>query len=395
MRSSAVLLLAASGTPALAAYNLVKDFSGTGFFNGWDFFNGFDNTTNGHVNYLDQANATADHLAFVNGNGQAIIKLDNTSFVPFNQKRNSVKIITHDFFPIGSVFLFDATHVPFGCSVWPSFWTMGQNWPQGGEIDVFEAVNHMTFDQMTLHAIGGCTQAPSAMQLGKTAGSDCSAGANSSQGCTVQETQPNSFGDGFNSNGGGVWGAKFDTDGIFIWFWNRSNIPADVASGGNSVDPTTWQTPSAAWPSSTCDISQFFAPQQLVIDITLCGDFAGQPTIYQQTCGGPLGNSTVDICYIDNVINNGTAEYANAFFEINYVKVFSNTTPLEATTASGSVVLAPDTASASATGTAPAQSGSAGAGGNTGGSNGAQTAVRAGLAVWAATLGAGFAWAML
>ncbi len=39
------VLLAAS--PALAAYNLVKEYSGTDFFSGWDFYDNFDNTTNG------------------------------------------------------------------------------------------------------------------------------------------------------------------------------------------------------------------------------------------------------------------------------------------------------------------------------------------------------------
>ncbi|KAI0772440.1 concanavalin A-like lectin/glucanase domain-containing protein [Trametes elegans] len=385
MHSAFALLLAAS--PALAAYNLVKNFSGTNFFDGWDFFDGFDNTTNGAVNYLGEANATADRLTFVNDAGHAIIKIDNTSFVPFNEKRNSVKITTHDFFPIGSVFIFDALHLPFGCSVWPSFWTMGPDWPRGGEIDILEGVNQMTNDQMTLHASPGCTQAQGVQQLGKTAGADCSEGRNSSVGCTVDETQPNSFGQGFNSNGGGVWAAQFDTSGIFVWFWGRGNIPADVSSNGNTVDVATWGTPSAAWPASSCNVSEFFTPQQLVIDITLCGDFAGQPTIYQQTCGGPLGNSTVDICYIDNVINNGT-NYADAFFEIQYVRVFSTGTA-QPLVPSGTA-LVPDTSGSSA------PTGSAGSGSAAKKNGGAGVGnVRAALALWGATLCAGFAWALL
>ncbi|KAI0651158.1 concanavalin A-like lectin/glucanase domain-containing protein [Trametes meyenii] len=396
MRNLIPLALAVS--PAFAAYNLVRSYSGKTFFDGWDYFDGFDNTTNGDVNYLSQANATQDGLTFVNDAGHAIVKVDNTSFVPFNFKRNSVKLITHDFFPIGSVILFDALHLPFGCSVWPSFWTMGQNWPAGGEIDILEGVNQATTDQMTLHAKQGCSQAPNPTQLGKTQSTDCSAGRNSSEGCTVLETQPNSLGQGFNDNGGGVWGAQFDTSGIFIWFWNRSTIPADVASSGNTVDVSTWGTPSAAWPSSSCDIASFFAPQQLVIDITLCGDFAGQPNIYQQTCGGPLGNSSVSICYIDNVINNGT-NYADAFFEINYVKVFSSSPPLAAAGVSGtSTILVTDTATAvspSGTGTGSGSDASGSGSGNKNGGEGAGVSLRAGLAMWGATLCAGFIWVLL
>ena len=110
--------------------------------------------------------------------------------------------------------VFDAAHLPFGCSVWPAFWTKGQDWPRGGEIDVLEAVNRASANQMTLHASPGCVQAPDAVQLGKTNGADCSQGVNSSVGCTVLETQANSFGDGFNGVGGGVWATQFDVSGI-------------------------------------------------------------------------------------------------------------------------------------------------------------------------------------
>ena len=44
----------------------------------------------GDVNFLSEANATASQLTFVDDAGHAIIKVDNTTFVPFNQKRNSV-----------------------------------------------------------------------------------------------------------------------------------------------------------------------------------------------------------------------------------------------------------------------------------------------------------------
>ncbi|KAG1860665.1 hypothetical protein DFJ58DRAFT_778430 [Suillus subalutaceus] len=30
-------------------------------------------------------------------------------------------------------FVFDASYMPVGCSTWPSFWTVGPNWPMEGQ----------------------------------------------------------------------------------------------------------------------------------------------------------------------------------------------------------------------------------------------------------------------
>ena len=77
-----------------------------------------------------------------------------------------------------------------------------------------EQVNLAPANQMTLHTKSGCTQASGAQQLGKTVGTDCSAGVNSATGCSVAEAQPNSFGAGFAENGGGVWATQFDAAGV-------------------------------------------------------------------------------------------------------------------------------------------------------------------------------------
>ncbi|KAI8996320.1 concanavalin A-like lectin/glucanase domain-containing protein [Trametes punicea] len=383
-----------SAPSALATYNFVKEYSGSDFFTGWDFGNGtYDSTTHGHVNYLNQSAAMSQQLAYVNDAGNAIIKVDNFSLVIWENKRNSVRIETTDFFPVGSVFVFNATHLPYGCSVWPSFWTKGPNWPAGGEIDIVESVNLMSNNQMALHTASGCTQPSNATQLGKTSGSDCSAGVDSATGCAVEETQPKSFGADFASAGGGVWATQFDVSGIYIWFWSRKDVPDSVTNANNSIDTSSWGTPSAAWPASSCQIPNYFDAQQLVIDITLCGDWAGQPNIYQSTCGGPLGNSTVDICYIDNVINTNGSNYDNAYFEISSIKVFTvNGTVLTPTVSGSSTVLQSATASASGNGNSGGNSGS-------GSGSGSRNGAMAGAATYIATVGAaalaGFSWMLL
>ena len=78
----------------------------------------------------------SQNLTYINDAGNAVIRVDDFTTVIWENKRNSVclcgvswttvspvnnrlqvRIQSNDFFPIGSVIVFDATHVPFGCSV--------------------------------------------------------------------------------------------------------------------------------------------------------------------------------------------------------------------------------------------------------------------------------------
>ena len=45
----------------------------------------------------------------------------------------------------------DATLGVIQCSVWPAWWSQAPDWPSGGEIDTFEGVNLVTYNQMSLH----------------------------------------------------------------------------------------------------------------------------------------------------------------------------------------------------------------------------------------------------
>ncbi|KAH9931633.1 concanavalin A-like lectin/glucanase domain-containing protein [Epithele typhae] len=319
----------ASATGATATYSLMKEFSGDTFFDDWGFYGNYDNLTNGDVTFVTKANATSEKLAYVNDAGKAIITVDNTTSVVYNYKRDSVRIATVDYYPVGSVIVFDVTHLPYGCSVWPAFWTKGINWPAGGEIDIVEGVNLMTANQMALHSDSGCSSSSSATMSG-TVGSvtDCS----NASGCIIEESQSSSYGEAFANAGGGVWATEYSTDGIKIWFWSRDNVPTTISAAGSSIDTSSWGTPSANWPASSCNVSEYFSGQQLILDITLCGDWAGSASVYKATCGGD-GSATA--CYINNVINTPT-NYTNAYFEINYIKIFSSSEVVLTPTVSGS-----------------------------------------------------------
>lgn len=53
----------------------------------------------------------------MNSVGNAVIKVDNIHSVQSPQKRNSVRITTKDSYAVGSLWIFDLVHIPYGCSV--------------------------------------------------------------------------------------------------------------------------------------------------------------------------------------------------------------------------------------------------------------------------------------
>ena len=78
-------------------------------------------------------------------------------------------------------------------------------------LSIVEGVNLMTSNQMALHTRTGCTisSPASGAQTGKSGGLNCSLDS----GCTVTETKSNSFGQGFDQAGGGVFATQFDSSG--------------------------------------------------------------------------------------------------------------------------------------------------------------------------------------
>ncbi|CAE7181777.1 unnamed protein product, partial [Rhizoctonia solani] len=314
-------------------------------FDGWTFTNGNDAKNYGNVAYLAKDVAMAQQLTYINPAGNAIIKVDNTTVGSPEDPaygRASVKMNTTQPFTKGSL-----------CSVWPAFWSQGSPedaWPQFGEIDIVENVNLAPVNQMSLHTSQGCTLASDTQVTGKIVSNDCYNNTNGNQGCIIQMPD-NSFGEAFGRNGGGVYAVEWSStgNGIRAWFFPRSSIPADMSSA--NPDPSTWGTPTAAWPESGCDTSKFFGPQTLIINISICGAYAGSTSVFESTC--PNQGSCLDL--VRNPRN-----YDNAYFEISYVRIFSDGTsaPTQSTGGSGTATGSRSQTAASATGSAGSSNGS-------------------------------------
>jgi hypothetical protein len=87
------------------------------------------------VQYVDRADAEKEGLIAVTSQGSVIIRVDNTTTLSSSSAgRKSVNIRSTASFEQG-LLIADILHMPGSiCGVWPAFWTLGADWPSGGEI---------------------------------------------------------------------------------------------------------------------------------------------------------------------------------------------------------------------------------------------------------------------
>jgi hypothetical protein len=268
--------------------------AGTGFFDNFDYFTGYDPTA-GFVHYVpaDTANSVQYNLTYASSTS-AVLRVDTTvdaDTVPnASTGRFSVRISSKKQYSSG-LFIFDIKHTPIGCATWPALWLADEtNWPLNGEIDVMEAVNVVSSadNQMTLHTSKGCSMGVKRKETGKSLSTNCLNSTNDNAGCGVSAGD-GSFGEHYNSVGGGAIALELREAGIRMWQWVRASIPSDVTSG--SPDPSTWNEATADFPSTDCNIGNHFRNQSIIADIDLCGSWAGAADIFGASCKCPSQNN--------------------------------------------------------------------------------------------------------
>ncbi|KAH5767977.1 hypothetical protein HBI16_136480 [Parastagonospora nodorum] len=323
MRSSSLISAAAFFKLSTAAYTLEDDYT-TDFYSKFNFFTGPD-PTNGFVKYVDEATAKSTNLINATAKG-ANFGVDVTNKTP--EGRPSIRLESKKKYDTGLIVL-DVTHMPFGCGTWPAFWTFGPNWPTGGEIDILEGVNEATHNGMTLHTGPGCSVGQDVSQFsGSVVTPNCdvaAVGQGKNVGCSIKDPSPQSYGAGLNEAGGAIFATEWNSAGISVWRFERGSAPADVL--GDAPDPTKWGKPNAKF-AGACNIDQMFAEQQIIIDTTFCGDWAGAETVWSNATTGSCA-SKAPTCK-DWVRDNPQA-FTDAYWEIAALKVYQNdgaTTPV-------------------------------------------------------------------
>ncbi|KAJ7595527.1 glycoside hydrolase family 16 protein [Mycena floridula] len=288
-------------------YQLEDEYKGEDFFTKWNFWSAPD-PTHGSVNYLSLDAAKEKGLAFVDDNGATTLAVDSKTWLANGAFRDSVRISSQKTYS-GGLFIADIAKMPWGCSVWPAWWTVGPNWPAGGEIDILEGVNNVQTNQMTLHTSEGCTLDAGAKMSGTAKGTQCATIGGDNTGCAVSDGDTRSYGQAFNDAGGGVFAHLWNADGIKVWHFARADIPGNIQSQQPNPDDG-WGDPVAFFPNTGCDIAKHFYEHVLTFNIALCGDWAGN-TYASSGCPGTCA---------DAVMNPGN--FVNAKWVINSVRVY-------------------------------------------------------------------------
>jgi hypothetical protein len=138
---------------------------------------------------------------------------------------------------------------------------------------------------------------------------DCDAG------CSVGLYNSSSFGPEFNKAGGGWFVMQRTSTHVSVWLWHRDNpfVPLDVRFSLAHVDISKWGKPAAFFPNDTCDMAGFLTDHNILINLTLCGDWAGNAETYSSS-GCP------STC-IDHV-NNEPKSFAGAFFDFEALRIY-------------------------------------------------------------------------
>ncbi|KIJ53208.1 glycoside hydrolase family 16 protein, partial [Sphaerobolus stellatus SS14] len=223
--------------------------------------------------------------------------------------RPSVRITSKEYIYHGLLIL-DAIHLPYGKGLWPAFWTLGEHWPYGGEIDIIEGIGDSAQNLVSYHTGPDvCHYNPNVTQSAscKPGGTNCDSFATKNQGCASIDPSTTSYGRGANLVYGGVWAMEWTSQYVKTWHFDRSNIPEDLLYG--QPQPQRWGYPVSYLDNRTCNINSAFGPQKVVLNIELCGDWAG-PAFE----GGP--KACVDY------VQRNPQEFASAYFEIRSLQYY-------------------------------------------------------------------------
>lgn len=303
----------------LSEYELNYSYIGNTFFDDFNF--DYYRQKNTFSNFQNKSSAIS--MGLINTTSTtAYIGTDYTNIVG-SQGRASIEMSSYHTWT-EALWILNASHIPYGCGVWPAFWLLGTNTEINHcEIDVIEGINLWTQDQANLHTTGQCdfsTQYNNINMTGTWRQYNCTLGYSTSNGtgCEVIPNNNYTYGNGFNNNDGGIYAVQLDYSlGIKIWFWsmNDKDIPMSIYNKKPNVND--FGIPFVFYPfGEWCNASNF-KNMQIMFDLYYCG-WSGQTYFWDESCQRFTNNVTCQ----DWVANN-PSYFKDAYWLINYLDVYT------------------------------------------------------------------------
>jgi len=129
------------------------------------------------------------------------------------------------------------------------------------------------------------------------------------QGCGIVG---GNYGAPFNAGGGGVYALEWTDDYIQAFYFPRNSIPVDIQNG--KPDPSTWGRPYAFFALGANCPDVHFDDMSIVINLTFCGDWAGDL----------FGTQCPNLGTCNSFVQNNPQKFKEAYWLINYMAVYQN-----------------------------------------------------------------------
>lgn len=304
---------------ATESYQISEEYTTDNFFDKFDFFtstytsgDSWD-TTHGYVQYRGQADAESLGLISTSSSGIYIGPDMNSTYDPDGKGRDSVRITSKAMYNQG-LMIAKFSHMPVqACGAWPAFWSFGSPWLTMGEIDYFEGWNMMEYNRMAMHTnetlAGECTLSSTGIE-GTVMTSNCN-NEEDGTGCGVKDDSGV-----WSSTTGATFAMEWTDTAIKVWSWLPSAVPSDITAGTPDPSSSAWGNPTLLVEQTNCDLSKSFANQQLVFNIDFCGDTAGSPTFWNETCSAQTGATCA------NYVANNPSAFAETYFMIEGIQYY-------------------------------------------------------------------------
>lgn len=333
---NAALLVSGCASRFPMTYTKNWESSGQTFFDDWSFMSVEE--THGATQYLQKEQALAEGIISTVG-GKAIIR---TGGLGDQNKRKSVNLHSNYAWPTEKSWLLvlKYDHLPYGPGVWPGFWTMNsdQVWPLGGELDILEYANDEA-NKVSFHTNKDCYLDQAKLYscvhgggVSDTGPLNCNTNYFANlMGCRPQQRRHNGL---YFSSRPGVIATEWTPEHIKVFHIPQDELPDDLQS--NSPRPDGWDRWIMAYLpfSNTAACRDIALPQEIVLSLALCGDWAGNAWERCPTCLLTGMNSNAGTCQTNiwdpandcctKFVTSAAAEQAlsTAYFSIDYVKVF-------------------------------------------------------------------------